>query len=70
MVGDRPRDGGGPSRGWRLTVLRMGGDCPGDRNTYGLGYSYLIFIYKIWDKQTEKQTNRQTNRQTDRHDHV
>ena len=43
----------------------MGGDCPGYRNTYGLGYSYLMFISKIWDRQTDKQTDRQTDRQTD-----
>ena len=46
--------------GLRVTVLMIGNDCPGDRNTYGLGYSYLMFISKIWDRQTNRQTNRQT----------
>ena len=30
--------------GLRVTVLMIGNDCHGDRNTYGLGYSYLMFI--------------------------
>ena len=34
--------------------------------TLTVGYSYLMFIYKIWDKQTNRQTNRQTDRQTDK----
>ena len=39
--------------GLRVTVLMIGNDCHGDRNTYGIGYSYLMFISKIWDKQTD-----------------
>ena len=34
--------------GLRVTVLMIGNDCHEDRNTYGLGYSYLMFISKIW----------------------
>ena len=61
-MGDRPRDGGGPSMGLRVTVLMIGNDCHGDRNTYGIGYSYLMFISKIWDKQTDRQTDTTTYR--------
>ena len=27
---------------------------------------YLMFIYKIWDRQTDRRTNRQTDKQTNR----
>ena len=57
LVGDRPRDGGGPSMGLRVTVLMIWNDCHGDRNTYGLWYSYRMFISKICDKQTDRQTD-------------
>ena len=38
-----------------MNVLRMMGDCPGDRITYGLGYTHYAsdVRFKIWDRQTD-----------------